>query len=225
MKNKHFYFKKTKKMTTNLGIKVLNLFRKKSCILKCLFVLLAIYLIIALVGFVSIPKIANGKFPLKKYDHKKDHEYKWTEVQYNYSIPIRVFKTGDDLIDQNFIDASKDKCTNLYEYACGKYNLGEQNEVTNIMRFENTIMKQWIDKGLVEGSNKMCLIEGEGCINAINYYRNCVYDKIHHVSPAPLINKLIKGMNNFTNKFHKIIQVFIANKTIKQKINYIISLE
>ena len=63
----------------------------------------------------------------------------------------------------------------------------QQNEVIPIIEFENNLKRQWIDKGIIEGNNNICLLDGNGCHTSLKFYRKCVYDKIHHITPTHLI--------------------------------------
>lgn len=184
-------------------ITVVKTLRKKSCLAKLLILGIIIYIVILLIIFIFVPVMTKDN-SLQKYTEPENVDYDFTDLDFNHSLPSRIFKTNDYLIDQSFIDITQDACTNFYDYSCGNYNLGEQNEVIPIIYYENKIKKQWIDKGLVNGNGLICIIEGSGCINALSYYKNCVRDKIHHVQPINLINKLTKGMNNYTNIFQKI---------------------
>ena len=41
-------------------------------------------------------------------------------------------------------------------------------------------------EGIIESRHLVCLNPGMGCINALEFYKKCVYDKIHHNSLADL---------------------------------------
>jgi len=133
-----------------------------------------------------------------------DVEYTWQDIEYNKSIPLRIFKTNNDLVEQNFVDITQDACKNFYEYSCGRYNLGKQNEAVIFIHQENFVKKFWIEQGIIAGYNTICLINDEGCYTSLKFYKRCVKDKKKRYSPYILINKIIKKMNTYPTTFQKI---------------------
>jgi hypothetical protein len=192
-------------------------YKKLSLLKKCLLGLMIIsliYVIIMIAIFISIAR--SGEFENFKNnndldiysDDDDDSKYHLIDrIKYNSRIPMRIFKVKEDLVDYSLMNISSNACIDFYEYSCGNYRLGKQNELFEIIKLENEL-KSFINKGILKGDGTICMIQEfknvDGCYNALEFYKYCVYDRNHGVQPIKLISKLQKKLNNITGSFQKI---------------------
>lgn len=183
---------------------------------KCVFITLtafALIYIIVMSIFSIIYRASGGQFIPNKIDPDANNPDGWIctngydcfdGMRINNSIPYRKFYSNNDIVDQSLMDISISPCQDFYGHACGKYNLGIQNELVNVMKYENAMFRTWIERNIINNDNILCIDGSIACKNLLEFYRQCVKGK-HSTDPTLVSNKIIQEMNKFSeNRFERI---------------------
>jgi hypothetical protein len=122
----------------------------------------------------------NGDSPVEE----EEMLFSPTENSYPQTRPTIQFSAKYP--NKTFFNTDANICEDPYEYACGNFDLGRENEILYIVRHENEKKKHWINNAITQ--NISYCFGNEGCINAHRFYSACQSSKMGSVDI--LINKI-----------------------------------
>lgn len=98
-----------------------------------------------------------------------------------------------ELPNETFYNRSADICEDPFEYTCGNFNRGKNDEMLYIVSHENEIKKHHLNR-IITKEWPMCYTN-QGCINAHNFYQRCINDKTKNVDrTSSLVSGLKRGL-------------------------------